>query len=161
MINHIYQTFKHKFWVLFFIAMFCFKLLWRGIVHDLSKLGPIERTLFAKYTSKLKEVKYGSEAYHAYLNNMRPAVDHHQRVNRHHPEYFGSYYFRGMNLIDLIELWCDWNAAVKRSKNGYILHSIRHGRDRFTFDDDTFCYFVNTAFPPEEAKQVIEEEWER
>jgi len=162
MINHFYQTFKHKAWVMILILRFCSQLIWRGIVHDLSKLGRIERTLFAKYTPELKNLKYGSEKYYAFMGKMQPAIDHHQRTNRHHPEYFGDiHFFRGMNLIDLIELWCDWNAALKRNKAGYILHSIKHGQTRFSFDDDLFCIFVNTGFKPDDAEKIIEEYWNR
>ena len=161
MINHIIQTFIHKFWVMIFIIKFCLKLTYRGILHDFSKFSRNERSSFAKYTPLLKDTKYGSAKYHEMLNEMRSAIDHHQMNNRHHPEYFGVDGFSGMNLIDVIELWCDWNAALRRNKKGNIMQSIKHGQDRFTYDRELFCIFVNTAFSPKTAERIIEDEWKR
>jgi len=46
---------------------------------------------------------------------MKPAIEHHYKNNRHHPEHFNNG-IDEMNLVDLIELLCDWKAASERNK---------------------------------------------
>ena len=61
---------------------------------------------------------------------MKPAIEHHQRTNRHHPEFHNNG-INDMNLLDLIEMLCDWKAATLRNKNGDIRRSLEINSDRF------------------------------
>ena len=55
--------------------------------HDKSKLEAPEKEIFDAVTPKLRTLTYGSPEYHASLEEMGPALDHHYSVNAHHPEW--------------------------------------------------------------------------
>lgn len=133
MLNHIIQTIIHKVWVCLYILQFILKLLWRALVHDLSKLSKHEAPYFAKVLPQLKSTTYGSEAYKACLRSIAPAIKHHHEVNRHHPGYHEEG-IKGFNLIDLVEMWCDWRAAVRRHNDGDIRKSIEKNKDLYSHD---------------------------
>ena len=143
------------------------KLLWgiikelvnRAITHDLSKFSNEEFPLFIEYTPKLKDCTYGSEEYKQFLKEMKPALDHHYSNNRHHPECFlltvaddFQYHEKGkknticcMNLIDIIEMVCDWLVATKRHADGDIFKSIEINQKRFSYSDELKQIFINTV----------------
>jgi hypothetical protein len=64
-------------------------------------------------------------------------------MNRHHPEHFENG-IRGMNLIDLIEMFCDWYAATQRHNDGDIIMSIEINQKRFEYSDDIKAILKNT-----------------
>ena len=55
---------------------------------------------------------------------------------------------RGMNLIDIIEMFCDWLAATQRHADGDIMESIEKNQERFGYSDDIRQIFENTADLP-------------
>lgn len=116
----------------------------RATQHDLSKLLDPEFPIFVKYTPKLAGTTYGSEEYKQYLSEMKPALDHHYSFNRHHPEHHDDG-IDGMNLVDLIEMFCDWKAATMRHNNGDITTSIEINRKRFGISDQLANILQNTA----------------
>lgn len=118
------------------------ELLERASKHDDSKLKSPEKELFDKYT--LKDLEYGSKEYKKSLDNLKPALDHHYANNSHHPEYYKNG-IKGMDIIDIIEMLCDWSAAVKRNKNGDILKSIDINHDRFKLSEELKEIFINSA----------------
>ena len=105
-------------------------LIARGASHDRSKLEAPEKDYFDQWTPKLSGVTYGSDEYRAMLSQMRPAIDHHQKNNRHHPEFHKDG-IDDMNLIDIVEMLCDWVAAAARHNDGDVRKSIEINRDRF------------------------------
>jgi len=115
----------------------------RAILHDKSKFHKPELNIFNEYTPKLKEITYGSEEYKQCLKEMKPALEHHYKVNRHHPEHFENG-IRGMNLVDIVEMFCDWYAASKRHADGDIKKSIEINQNRFGYSDDLKNIFENT-----------------
>lgn len=128
-------------------------LLISGIVHDSTKLIEPELSVFNEFTPKLKASTYGGQEYKEFLAEMKPALDHHYASNSHHPEHFENG-IRGMNLVDLVEMFCDWAAAAKRHDDGDLEKSIDIGQGRFLFDDDLLCIFRNTAKLFEEASGI-------
>ncbi len=52
---------------------------------------------------------------------------------------------QSMNLVDLIEMICDWFAATKRHDTGDLMKSIRLNQDRFCYGDELKVIFENTA----------------
>lgn len=62
--------------------------------------------------------------------DLKPAIDHHMANNDHHSEFHGEDGINGMNLISLIEMLCDWKAAIERGKNGDILKSLNINAER-------------------------------
>jgi hypothetical protein len=51
----------------------------------------------------------------------------------------------GMNLIDIMEMFCDWLAAVDRHDDGCIFDSIKINKERFTLSPQLESIFMNTA----------------
>jgi len=141
--------------------------------HDASKLEGPEREIFDEYTPKLRDTTYGSDEYKGYLEGMGPALDHHYANNRHHPEHFNYYECNGcfkrfgempncckycgysqftirsdisqMNLIDIVEMLCDWKAATLRHADGDIHKSIDFNKTRFGFSDEMAQVLHNTV----------------
>ena len=149
-------------------------LVARGIDHDKSKLGPVEKPIFDTVTPRLRGLTYGSEEYKASLAEMKPALDHHYANNSHHPEHFqkavciicfaeypsphegtclccGNGTFTqeaniaGMSLLDLIEMLCDWKAAGERHADGSITRSLDVNKKRFGISDQLQAILTNTA----------------
>lgn len=136
---------KHIEKVQAYLICFIGKLFQRGIEHDKSKLDEAtELPFFEKYAPLLKTCEYGSDEYKKYLKELTPAVELHYRRNRHHPEHFENR-IAGMNLIDLVEMFFDWQAASEQHENGDILKSIEINQNRFGYSDDIKSIFLNTA----------------
>ncbi len=108
----------------------CTELRDRGDFHDVSKLGPEEKAVFDRVTPKLKGLAYGSPEYRASLKELGPALTHHYAKNSHHPEHYPNG-IAGMDLLDLIEMYCDWAAATLRTKDGDMAKGIEINVERF------------------------------
>ncbi len=66
---------------------------------------------------------------------MGKGLEHHYGNNSHHPEFYENG-IKGMNLIDLVEMLCDWKAATLRHINGDLLKSIEQNQKRFNYSDE-------------------------
>jgi hypothetical protein len=115
----------------------------RGLGHDSSKFSPDEWPHFERETPLLKTLVFGSEEYTASLARLKPALDHHYASNRHHPEHFENG-VAGMDLVDLMEMFCDWMAASQRTKDGDPIKSIEIGAKRFNMSPMLEQIFKNT-----------------
>lgn len=138
-------TLEHKQKVTETISLFIVELLSRAVNHDNSKLSELEKPFFDEYEPKLKTCTFGSEEYKKYLAELKPALDNHYKVSRHHPEHFGADGIRGMNLVDIVEMFSDWYASSKRHADGNINKSIEINKGRFDYSDDIECIFKNTV----------------
>lgn len=118
-------------------------LLRRAVTHDESKLREPEASVFAEYTAKLKGCTYDSEEYKSFLAGMKPALDHHYRSNRHHPEHWPGG-IKDMSLLDLIEMFVDWKAATERHADGDLERSITLNKQRFGYSDELESIFRRT-----------------
>lgn len=116
----------------------------RGRVHDKSKLESPEIEIFTEYTPKLASSTYGSDEYHDNLKGMQQALNHHYENNSHHPEHYEDG-IRGMDLLDVIEMFCDWKAATLRHNDGDINKSIEINKKRFGYSDDLEQIFKNSV----------------
>jgi hypothetical protein len=117
----------------------------RALDHDQSKIqDPAEMEVFAEFTPKLHGVTFGSDEYKGFLRDMGPAVQSHQLNNRHHPEaHEGG--VSGMNLIDILEMVCDWKAASLRHANGNFSRSVELCSERFNIAPQLAQIIMNTA----------------
>jgi hypothetical protein len=140
----ICETRKHQELVRYFLRKAVSDLLQRAEGHDQSKLEKYELDGFVEYTPKLRGTTYGSDEYKIYLQEMKPFLDHHYQENRHHPEHFKDG-INGMNLIDILEMFCDWLAATKRHADGDIIKSIEINKGRFSYGYTLAEIFKNTA----------------
>lgn len=138
------ETQKHIERVRLYIRKFTDALTTRGVNHDHCKLEEPEVSVFAEHTASLATTGYDTPEYKEHLAAMKPALDHHYAQSRHHPEHFDDG-IMGMNLIDLVEMFCDWKAASERHNDGNLLKSININATRFGYDDQLKRIFLNTA----------------
>lgn len=139
---HYGSTLKHKGWVALYIARFVWRghasrrekivLVWRAVIHDLSKFRSDEAHGFAQVTPRLKKQEYGSESYKRAL--LKECIQLHYTRNRHHPEFHPLGY-QDMSRVDRIEMVADWSAAVRRNLNGDLMSSIERNQRRFGYGD--------------------------
>jgi len=71
-------------------------------------------------------------------------LDHHYAFNRHHPECHLNG-MKDMNLLDIVEMLCDWKAATMRHADGDLRKSIEINQGRFGYSDDLKRILHNTA----------------
>lgn len=138
------ETQKHIERVRYYIRMFTDRLALRGVNHDKSKLESPEVEVFTEHTPYLATCGYGTPEYQEHIAAMKTALDHHYAQSRHHPEHFDDGIL-GMNLVDLVEMFCDWKAATERHNDGNLLKSIQINATRFGYDDQLKRIFLNTA----------------
>ena len=138
------ETNKHIEKVNHYIKLFINMLAKRGINHDKSKLESPEIEVFAEHTPSLSNSEYGQQSYTNNLEQMKSALEHHYANNRHHPEHFKDG-INDMNLVDLVEMFCDWKAASQRQKNGNLLKSIEINASRFKCSPQLKRILENTA----------------
>jgi hypothetical protein len=138
------ETQKHIERVRHYIRFVTDRLTLRGVKHDAIKLESPEIELFAKHTKHLSNTAYNSEGYKMHLAALKPALDHHYANSRHHPEHFPKG-INDMNLVDIMEMICDWKASSERQKDGNLLKSIEMNATRFGYDDQVKQIFINTA----------------
>lgn len=138
------ETQKHIERVRHYIRFVTDRLTLRGVKHDAIKLESPEVELFAEHTKCLADTAYNSDKYKAHLAALKPALDHHYANSRHHPEHFAKG-INDMNLIDIVEMLCDWKASSERQKDGNLLKSIEQNTSRFNYDDQLKQIFINTA----------------
>ena len=165
---------RHIFRVREYLSQFQEMLCKRGLEHDLNKLDKEELPFFEKYAPLLKTCKYGSDEYKKFLEELSPALKHHYKNNRHHPEHFKRYVCNGcfeiyyeefgrckkcgytqrqtetdisqMNLIDIVEMLCDWIAAGEQHEDGGdISKSIEINQKRFGYSDEVKQILLNTG----------------
>lgn len=144
MLRHLWSNVRHRFWVNWELVKLCGRLLWRGQVHDLSKYGPAEAPDFARALPGLASSTYGSEEYEEAKARLDDALEHHYAVNPHHPEHYRRG-IDGMTLCDLVEMWCDWKAAVRRHDDGDLRASLEHNRREYDLSDQLYHVLGNTV----------------
>lgn len=137
------ETYKHIQMVQKLLLNCIHDLSNRQLVHDQSKLNSPEVEIFEEYTPKLATSTYGSEEYKQFLKEMKPALDHHYANNSHHPEYYPNG-IKGMSLLDVLEMLCDWKAATLRHNDGDIRKSIEINQKRFGYSDELKQILINT-----------------
>jgi len=138
------ETLKHIRKVQANLGRFARLLTERGEVHDDSKLGPNEKPYFDLWTPRLSGVTYGSPEYKAGLAELRPALDHHNAANSHHPEHYPNG-IDDFDLLDLVEMLCDWKAATERHNDGDIMKSIDINEKRFGLSPQLASILRNTV----------------
>lgn len=138
-----FETMRHIEMVRNIVDLIIVELMERARKHDQSKLKPPEVELFTEFTEKLRGMTYGSPEYEECRAAMGPALEHHYANNRHHPEHFKGG-INDMNLVDLLEMLCDWKAASTRHNDGNLRRSIEVNGDRFGMSPQLVKIFENS-----------------
>ena len=118
-------------------------ILRRQEQHDQSKFSDEELPTYLSL-HKVNKMTYGSEEYRAEMAKHRPVFAHHYEHNSHHAEHFENGY-RGMNLLDLLEMACDWKASSLRHADGDLFKSIEYNAKKYSYSDDLVAILTNTA----------------
>lgn len=139
------DTTKHIKRVGFYLKKCHAEIAKKARQHDYDKIhNKTEKKLFDEYTPKLKNCTYGGEVYKNYLKGLREGLNIHYANNRHHPEHFENG-VQGMNLLDLVEMICDWKAASERHADGDIYRSLEINQERFGYSDELKSILKNTV----------------
>jgi hypothetical protein len=140
------DTYQHMDRVRELVLGVAVDLIERARVHDASKLVSPEVETFDQITERLAGTEYGSQEYIDTLREFRPGIEHHQMSNDHHPEFHGEDRVHAMNLVQMIEMLCDWKAAGERHDDGGdIMKSIEIGQQRHGYSDEVKRILVTTA----------------
>lgn len=118
----------------------------RASSHDASKFELDEFEGFCQLdrNRNQQKEKYGSKSYEDGIKNI-DAVKLHQSRNSHHPEYYLNG-IKGMNLVDVIEMLCDWEVArQQRDTEQDIEKTWLMRQKRFNLSDNEL-YFLRTIW---------------
>lgn len=115
----------------------------RGDEHDQSKLGPVEKPLIDALAPQLEAVEYGSDDYKAVQEKYADFYRIHYAQGRHHPQRFEDG-IAGMNLVDIMEMFCDWKAASERNGNEFA-RSVEIGIERFKVEPQFAAILRNSV----------------
>jgi hypothetical protein len=132
-LNWLWHTSVHKFWIMFELMKFSGKLFYRGLVDDLSKYSLFEVKGYSQTLHKLKGTTYGTDEYKALLEELKPVIQHHYAHNRHHPEFYKNG-VEDMAFIDVVEMFIDWKVACKKHADGDLSKSLGVNEKRFELD---------------------------
>ena len=131
-----FHTIKHKALLMVYLSRFALRLIWRGVIHDYSKFSIFEGMSYGEVLPEFKNVKYGTSEYDDLLKKFQPAIDHHYKYNKHHPQHFENGY-TDMSLLDLTEMFFDWKAASrKKIGTGSLKKSLPINAKRFGMSED-------------------------
>lgn len=142
MIDSTPDTKQHILEVQAELFQFAHDLHLRAINHDKSKLESPEKEGWDN-AAVLKTIEYNSPEYHQSLRDLAPTLEHHYAHNSHHPQHYPNG-INDMSLLDIVEMYHDWKAAIKRAKNGNFLKSLDINRKRFEISDQLYAIFMNT-----------------
>jgi hypothetical protein len=152
--QNIMDLLDHKQKVGKFLRLANNELMERAVVHDFSKFSKQEFDAFEEATPKLAGLTYGSDEYKKQFkeSGMQKAIEHHYEVNSHHPEHYENGVY-DMNLFDLLEMICDWMAAVQRHNDGNILKSLEINKKRFSISDELMGIIWKTVVELQDMDQ--------
>ncbi len=136
------DTLRHIGRVQELLAAFAVELVRRGEAHDASKLGPAEKPARDANPPDF-EHRFGDP--HLRSEEMKRAIASHHAVNSHHPEFYGERGVAGMDLFDLVEMFCDWKAAGEPYRHDTIARSIEINSSRHRLDPQLQAILINTA----------------
>lgn len=111
--------------------------------HDISKLDEPELSIYTEAFGT-NNSPYGTKEYEEERNKLLSGLNIHYHHNAHHPEHHDDG-IQGMDLLQLLEMVCDWKAATKRNDQDNIYKSIIINQKRFGFSDELARILENTA----------------
>jgi len=107
----------------------------RALSHDRSKLEAFEFDAFVQTRPKFKLANYGTPEYQECVDMIKPSIDHHYLVNRHHTGFYSDG-FAGMNLLDILEMIADWVAAARRSPDLTFRESLPRAYQKYSIPEN-------------------------
>lgn len=142
------------------IYKLCKVLLRRAENHDKSKLQEPEKSGW-EAMDKEPRYPYGSDEYFDKQERFKWVFEEHWKNNRHHPEYFCGF-ISEMNLIDIIEMICDW-ASFDYMTSTDAIEIIEEQMERFGFSGvlkdlilNTYSRYFVISDDEKQEKQMID-----
>lgn len=133
---------NHKRAVQRWMQKFSLVLLDRGNKHDDSKLQSPELEWWTKMDGE-KRFAYGTKEYHEKMERYKHLFEMHWKNNRHHPEYF-EYNLDDMDLIDVIEMLCDWLSYKDKLSYTEASNLVNQQCLRYGFSEELRDLILNT-----------------
>ena len=112
-------------------------------IHDASKLQEPEASIYAEHGDKLGKTEYGTPEYEKLLELVKPAIEHHWAVNRHHIPHW-PHGIDDFDLVDLMELLSDWVASTKKGLNGNPHKSVEINVKKYNISPQLASILTNT-----------------
>ena len=136
---------KHRKRVFDLMAKISQDVMQRGNDHDLSKYDETELPTYARVIEEFEKCPYGSVGYWRAKDSLGDTVKHHHEKNRHHPEHFHNG-IDGMNLVDLLEMLCDWKSATQNHPEhpGDMQNSIKIAIEKYKISPQLAQVLYNT-----------------
>lgn len=141
--GYVKETKEHKDLVKINCDLIADAIKERGIHHDDSKLQDPELSFRVKFEFPYPGAPFGSKEYDENIKALEPGLKTHYKENLHHPEHFENG-IRGMTLIDIVEMLCDWVAASNRKSGSPMEESVEFLADKYSFSEDLKDIFLNT-----------------
>lgn len=120
------------------------KLIQRARHHDESKLQEPEYSLWCKMDEESR-YKYGTKEYKDKIERYKEVFDLHYAANRHHPEHY-ALGIDDMDLIDMIEMVCDWISYKKDITIREAIEIIDIQGTRYNMSTQLMNILKNTLF---------------
>ena len=92
------------------LAKIASELIHRSAVHDDSKLSDEQLDRYISRHQEIHDLKYESPKREKIEEKYKDLLKTHHSEYRHHPEHFKNG-IDDMNLVDVIEMLCDWAGA--------------------------------------------------
>jgi len=147
--GHLHTVNSHRFLV--FVHAVKAGIVYRGMVHDLSKYNPVE------FFEGVKNFQQGTRSPIEQVRELygySPAWLHHKGRNRHHIEYWSDYNPHEKKilpvkipLVFVKEMFCDKVSASKiyqkeKYKNDFPLNYLLSGKDKNYMHPETYNLLV-------------------
>lgn len=136
------DTLAHIQRVRHFLRVMEWELLQRAWNHDASKLEEPEKSAYDRAVPEMRQHPFGSPELKAATEVLGPALKHHYEHNSHHPEHYPDG-LAGMDLLDVVEMLCDWRAAAERPPGDGTVR-LEVSRERFGIGDQLAAILRNT-----------------
>jgi hypothetical protein len=139
------DTYEHIHEVQKRLAQATQRLTDRALEHDRTKLESPEIEGYDRLQDIVRsDIAYGSPEYRAMFAPIKPAIRHHYDHNSHHPEHYSNG-VRGMSLLDLLEMVCDWSAASLRHKGDFRESISTISKERYGLSDELVAILLHTV----------------
>lgn len=133
----------HKESIAKYLAKFCAEISFRSSIHDDSKFRKDEFEVYSDNVEEFNKYSWDSPEERRLREKLTPAGVIHRKRNRHHPEYFENG-IDGMNLIDLLEMLCDWRSAAERGPGDSIRKNLPTLQEKYNISPQLLKLLENT-----------------
>ena len=137
-------TLQHKENIATLLAKFAAELTYRSAVHDNSKFFPDEFDILSDNVCDFNKYLFDTKEEQDLRERLLPASILHRKRNRHHPEHFENG-IDGMNIIDLLEMLCDWKSASTRVSGDSLRKGLPILKKKYNISSQLLKILENTA----------------